>query len=173
MPWNFRMSSDMRITRSRSRRMPRERSRHRPTPPRSPANSSRTYTPSPNTGRRNVLNTRTPGALPPDSRPQTREQTNQPTLVSLPRTPQNPSHLSTNQWTESNEPTQTDGSRPQMPSWPGFAPPPNQGMEFNEPIDRSRPLTPNWPGFAPPPNFREAREQAVRDADATAPHHSH
>ena len=166
--------------------MPRERSRHRPTPPRSPANSSRTYTPSPNTGRRNVLNTRTPGALPPDSRPQTREQTNQPTLVSLSRTPQNPSHLSANQRTEFNEPTQTNGSRPPTPNWPGFAPPPNQGMEFNEPApppnqgmefneptDRSRPPTPNWPGFAPPPNFREAREQAVHDADATPPHHSH
>ena len=146
--------------------MPRERSRHRPTPPRSPANSSRTYTPSPNTGRRNVLNTRTPGVLPPDSRPQTREQTNQPTLVSLSRTPQNPSHLSANQRMEFNEPTQTNGSRPPTPNWPGFAPPPNQGMEFNEPApppnqgmefneptDRSRPPTPNWPGFAPPPNF--------------------
>ncbi len=168
------------MTRSRSRRMHRERSRHQPTPPRSPATTSRTYTPSPNTGRRSALNTRTPGELPLDSCPQTREQTNQPTLVSLPRTTQNPSHLTTNQWTEFNEPTHTNGSGPATPNWPGFAPqpnqgmefnepapPPNQGMEFNEPIDRSRPPTPNWPGFAPTPNFREAREHAVCDADAT------
>jgi hypothetical protein len=83
----------MRITRSRSRRIPREHSRHHPTPPRSPATSSKTHTPSPNTGRRNVLNTRTPEELQINSHPQTREQANQPTLVSLPRTPQNPSHL--------------------------------------------------------------------------------
>ncbi len=163
----------MRVTRSRSRRIPRAHSRHCPTPPRSPATSSKTHTPSPNTSRRNVLNTRTPQELPIDSHPKTREQANQPTLVSLPRTPQNASHLSTNQQTEFNEPTQTNGSRPPTPNWLGFAPPPNQGMEFNEPTDRSRPPTPNWPGFVPPPNFREAREQAVHDADATLPHYSH
>jgi hypothetical protein len=32
------------LTRSRSRRIPREPSRHHPTPPRSPATSSRTHT---------------------------------------------------------------------------------------------------------------------------------
>jgi hypothetical protein len=120
------MSSDMRITRSRSRRIPRECSRQCPTPPRSPATSSRTHTPSPNTGRKNVLNTRTPGELPIDSHPQTREQANQPTFVSLPRTPQNPSHLSTNQQMEFNEPTQTNGSRPPTPNWPVLLPHPTR-----------------------------------------------
>jgi hypothetical protein len=86
------MSHDMRMTRSRSRRIPRECSRHHPIPPRSPATLSKTHTPPPNTSRRNVLNTRTPEELLINYS-QTREQTNQPTLVSLPRTQQNPSSI--------------------------------------------------------------------------------
>lgn len=141
------MSSEMRTTRSRSRRIPRESSRHRPTPPRSPAALTRIHTQSPSGATESVLTTEPAQALPPRTSEQgTRNQTGQPTLVSLPRTPQNPTNAT--QESETTDPTDTN---------------------------RSRPPTPNWPGFAPPPDFQAARERdrAAYEAGETPihPHH--
>ncbi len=91
----------MRVTKSRSRRIPRESSRHHPTPPRSLAALARVHTPLPSKTIENILTTEAAQALPPRiSQQESREQSTQPTLVSLPRTPQNPTDVNPNQETE-------------------------------------------------------------------------